>query len=105
MSKKLINKVNAIYNRQIAKNEHYIIDKKLFNYSLELSLLDWKEIRSGDFWEKMDNMKIGPAAMEKYESMEKEKEGSGEFYYKYILEVTKKRFTLRKIEQYLRSTK
>ena len=58
-------KVNWMYKKQIERlydKKKYKaankakLDKRLFNYSLNLSLTDWKLIRKGDFWDKHDQL-------------------------------------------------
>lgn len=62
MNQFLIEKVNKRFDYQISNSKIKYnlslnkINKKLFNLSLKLDLNDWRKIRKGDFWEKIDKL-------------------------------------------------
>ena len=99
---KEIKKVNAIFNKQIIKNEYAILDKKLFNLSNRLSIEDWKNIRVAEFWEYMDNLRNNPKLLAEFRDKESVNEGSGHGYFWWKLEILKKQYTLLKVNQYIR---
>lgn len=104
MNKKLIRKVNAIYNKQVAKNEASILDKKLFNLSTTLTIGDWREIRGKEFWEHMDDSRNDEYLLKEFRRREQLKEGSGKSWFWWALEIKKKEYTLKKVTEYLRNT-
>ena len=75
-----IAKTNKAFDKSIKYAESYIvadlleIEKKMFNLAIDLSISDWRAIRSGDYWEKK---------------------------YAIRLEYDKQKFTLSRIESYL----
>lgn len=53
--KEIINSVNKNFDRQI-KNGQHESHKKLFNLTLNFTNLDWKNIRTEKYWEKIKNL-------------------------------------------------
>ena len=53
--KEIINLVNKNFDRQI-KNGQPESHKKLFNLTLNFTNLDWKNIRTEKYWEKIKNL-------------------------------------------------
>ena len=53
--KEIINSVNKIFDRQI-KHGQPKSHKKLFNLTLNFTNLDWKNIRTEKYWEKIKNL-------------------------------------------------
>lgn len=45
-----VDRVNARFDRQAKNQKIFEVHKQLFNLSLSLSITDWMQIRSGDFW-------------------------------------------------------
>jgi hypothetical protein len=75
-----IAKTNKAFDKSIKFAESYIvaetleIEKKIFNLAIDLSISDWRAIRSGDYWDKKDAIRF---------------------------EYAKQKFTLSRIEGYL----
>ena len=48
---KEVDKVNQIFDRQIGRDNNYLIDKKLFNLTLNFTINDWRTMRTAEYWE------------------------------------------------------
>ena len=57
LEQKAIDRTNWSFDKQIQKQPFYDLHKQLFNLSIHLTLADWKQIRSGDYWERHDKLK------------------------------------------------
>ena len=53
---KEVQRVNATFDRQSARDSIYQAHKALFNYSIELTHEDWAAIRTSIFWNVHDRI-------------------------------------------------
>lgn len=56
MSNDEIIRLNSYFDKQSYKNPISVLDKKIFNLTLDFTLTDWKLVRKGKYWEKLDGM-------------------------------------------------
>ena len=56
MSNDEIIRLNSYFDKQSYKNPISVLDKKIFNLTLDFTLNDWKLVRKGKYWEKLDGM-------------------------------------------------
>ena len=99
MNIRLIENVNEKYDDQIDSSFGVIkklneSNKELFNYSLKLNLNDWREIRKGNFWDELDNLKNN-TWLNKFDTQK-------EFIKNAALDFLKNRYTIRAIKKYLK---
>ncbi len=53
---KEIDWANSTFNRQIGINRAYLIDKQLFNLTLQFTIYDWRRMRTKEYWETIDKI-------------------------------------------------
>ncbi len=53
----VIRKINNTFDYQIKKNGNLVIDKLIFNETINFNFQDWKNIRDESYWKERDLLK------------------------------------------------
>lgn len=54
----IVKKINNTFDYQIKRNSNSLIDKQIFNKSLNFNLKDWNSIRDESYWKERDLIEI-----------------------------------------------